>query len=111
MLGGGELTPVWGESEPSGGEASTSRNELSLADGCEASARRSESAMMSDELNNEVSCRRGGCVCYGNRSRSGERGGKLKLKRIQLKLQSKLLTIYTSWRTCVSNEAFHGILM
>ena len=71
MLGGGESTPVWGGSEPSGGEASTSRNELSFADGCEASARRSENAMMSDELDNEVSCRRGGCAHRGNRSRSG----------------------------------------
>jgi len=65
MLGGGGSTPVWG------GEASMSRNELSLADGCEASARRSENAMMSDELDNEVSCRRGGCAHRGNRSRSG----------------------------------------
>jgi len=70
MLGGGESTLVWGGSEPSGGEASTSRNKLSLADGCEASARRSENTMMSDELDNEVSCRRGGCARRGNRSRS-----------------------------------------
>ena len=56
MLGGGESTLVWGGSEPSGGEASTSRNELSLADGCEASARRSENVMMSDELDSKVSC-------------------------------------------------------